>query len=83
MGAQRVEYNTPQPKWDEEVSLGSITEGLEGLDIGTGLDELVEVDEGDDELEYMPPPMKGEWGTSRMAAQKAVCIIRYRTLTYT
>jgi hypothetical protein len=47
---------------------------LEGLDIGTALDELVEVDEGDDELEYMPPPLKGEWGTFNEWPHKRLCV---------
>ena len=51
------------------MSLGSINEELEGLevlgvsngvDLGVGLDELVEMDEGsEDEIEYMPPPVPG------------------------
>lgn len=53
-----IEFKTPAPsgKWDEEISLGSI-EGLNELD------EVVEVyegEEGDDEVEYMPPPLPGE-----------------------
>ena len=55
------EFQTPAPRWEEEHSLGSITEGVEGLELVT-LNELEELDEGhsEDELEYMPPPMKGE-----------------------
>jgi len=54
--ADQTEFKTParSAKWEEEVSLGSI-------EVGTELEELVEVDEGegDDEVEYMPPPMPG------------------------
>lgn len=51
-----VEFKTParSAKWEEDISLGSI-------ELGSELQEVVEVDEGEEDLEveYMPPPMPG------------------------
>ena len=54
------EFQTPAPRWEEEPSLGSITGGVDGLELGA-LNEVEELDEEmDNELEYMPPPAQGE-----------------------
>jgi hypothetical protein len=56
-------FETPAPsgRWEEEHSLDNITEGVEGIELGT----LVEgggVEEGSDgEVEFMPPPVQGGW----------------------
>ena len=52
------QYATPAPKqrgWDEGDSLGSISEGMNELAISGGLGEVVEEEEEDGEVEYMPP----------------------------
>ncbi|ORX36475.1 hypothetical protein BD324DRAFT_681959 [Kockovaella imperatae] len=52
------EFQTPNPRWEEEHSLGSITEGPEAVDLG-GINEVEELDEEmDDEPEYMPPSVQ-------------------------
>jgi hypothetical protein len=70
--ADPIEFKTParSAKWEEEVSLGSI-------EIGAELEEVVEVDEGDgdDEVEYMPPPMPG----TRTSSTARIAILTCRT----
>ncbi|EIW66168.1 hypothetical protein TREMEDRAFT_65770 [Tremella mesenterica DSM 1558] len=51
-------YQTPAPshKWEDEISLGSIEEGLEGLQM-EGEGKMFEVT-GEEDVEYMPPKMQ-------------------------
>ncbi|KAK8861236.1 hypothetical protein IAR55_002055 [Kwoniella newhampshirensis] len=54
---QEASFVTPAPVgWEEEVSLGSIDEIIEGQ-VLEGLREVVEEEE-DGEVEYMPPPVE-------------------------
>ncbi|GFZ42949.1 hypothetical protein JCM24511_00667 [Saitozyma sp. JCM 24511] len=53
-------FETPAPsgRWEEEHSLDNITEGVEGIELGTVV-KGGPVEEGSDgEVEYMPPPVQ-------------------------
>ena len=62
--ASDLSFTTPLPsgRWDEEHSLDEINEVADKLNLSTGLDEVVEEEEdSEDEIEYMPPKVVGEF----------------------